>query len=246
MRRRRRTARTGGKERWLVSYADFITLLFAFFTTLYAISIVDAVKAERLVHSIKESFGEGVMDGGRTALFETDPGSIVELGDSSGGGWKTGGYGALARAANRIDKLPISQGTGAGISLHQTERGLVITLADSLFFEAGGVALPEPAREALGQIATVLQDLPNHIRVEGHTDNRPASPGPNPTNWHVSATRAVGVLLELEKRGVADYRLSASAFGDQRPLVSNRTDEGQRMNRRVDIVVLRVTVPSGG
>ncbi|MEE8558819.1 MAG: OmpA family protein [Myxococcota bacterium] len=245
MRRRRRTAQISGKERWLISYADFITLLFAFFTTLYAISIVDAVKAQRLVHSIKESFGEGVMEGGRPALLETDPGSLVGLGDESGGGWRTGGDGALARAAHRIDKLPISEGTGAGISLHQTKRGLVITLADSLFFESGEVTLPEPAREALGEIATVLQDLPNHILVEGHTDNRPAAPGPNPTNWHVSATRAVEVLLELARKGVADYRLSASGFGDQRPLVSNRTDEGQRMNRRVDIVVLRVMAATG-
>ena len=245
MRRRRRRPHTGSKERWLVSYADFITLLFAFFTTLYAISIVDAVKAKRLVHSIRESFGEGVMEGGSAALLDAAPGSIVDLGDSSGGGWKTGGDGALSRAAKRLDKLPISEGTGSGISMRRTERGLVITLADSLFFKSGGVTLPQSALNALGQIATVLQELPNHIQIEGHTDDTPVAPGPNPTNWHISTTRAVSVLLELQKRGVAAYRLSASGFGDQRPLVSNRSDEGKRMNRRVDIVVLRVTASSG-
>jgi chemotaxis protein MotB len=121
----------------------------------------------------------------------------------------------------------------------------VITLVDALFFETGGTKLPEAARQALQQIAGALRYLPNHIRVEGHTDNRPIAGGPLSTNWHLSAVRAVEIVIELEKAGINRHRLSASGFGDQRPLVSNRTEEGQRLNRRVDIVVLRAQASPG-
>jgi len=85
----------------------------------------------------------------------------------------------------------------------------------------------------------LLKDLPNHIRVEGHTDDLPLASARVASNWHLSATRAVAVLSVLEGAGIPSYRLSASGFADQRPLVSNKTPQGRRMNRRVDLVVLR-------
>ncbi len=235
----------GNRERWLISYADFITLLFAFFTTLYAISVVDAVKAQKLVHSIRESFGEGVLEFGRPSLLDAEPGSVVQLGEDGRALVTKGGAAALAHAASRIDKLSLPKGMGEGITVRQTERGLVITLVDALFFETGGTRLPDAGRQAIQQIASVLRDLPNHIRVEGHTDNRPIAGGSLSTNWHLSAVRAVEVVIGLEGGGISRHQLSASGFGDQRPLVSNRTEEGQRLNRRVDIVVLRAQAPPG-
>jgi chemotaxis protein MotB len=244
---RRRAGRDapGHRERWLISYADFITLLFAFFTTLYAISVVDAVKAKKLVHSIRESFGEGVLEFGQPSLLDAEPGSFVQLGEEGRTLVTKGRDEALTHVAASIDRLPLPKGMGDGVTVRQTERGLVITLVDALFFETGGTELPDAGREALRQIAAVLRYLPNHIRVEGHTDNRPIAGGPLSTNWHLSAMRAVEILVELEKGGINRHQLSASGFGDQRPLVSNRTEEGQRLNRRVDIVVVRAKAPPG-
>jgi chemotaxis protein MotB len=197
------------------------------------------VKAKKLVHSIRESFGEGIFQVTQPVSLDGEPGNPVEL---EGQGAR-GGAAALDAAADRIDRLPLPKGMGEGITVRRTSRGLVITLVDAVFFGSGGTQLPEAGRQAIQQVGAVLQDLPNHIRVEGHTDNRPMSGGPYPSNWHLSAARAVEALMELEKGGVQRHRLVASGFGDQRPLVSNSTEEGQRLNRRVDIVVLRALAP---
>ncbi|TDI95362.1 MAG: flagellar basal body stator protein MotB [Deltaproteobacteria bacterium] len=241
-RRRRRDEEPLNRDRWLVSYADFITLLFAFFTTLYAISVMDSEKAERLVQSIRESFGHGVFD-----LGSVDPGILdrysrnpTDLGEQLDA--------AEAREVERthfniverrVRDLSGSQKVGHGISVRRTEEGMVISLADTHFFESGATGLNKSASAAIVEVATLLKDLPNHIRVEGHTDDLPVASAAVASNWYLSASRAVAVLRVLEGAGIPSYRLSASGFADQRPLVSNKTPQGRRMNRRVDLVILR-------
>ncbi len=245
MRRSRR--RRGGEEhadrdRWLVSYADFITLLFAFFTTLYAISVMDSKKGDRLVQSIRESFGQGVFD-----LGSTDPGIMdryfrnpIDLGEELDAAEarevEQAHFNLIERRARDLSG---SEKIGDGISVRRTEEGLVISLADTHFFQSGVAGLNESASAAIVEVAALLKDLPNHIRVEGHTDDLPLASAAVASNWHLSATRAVAVLSVLEGAGIPSYRLSASGFADQRPLVSNKTPQGRRMNRRVDLVVLR-------
>jgi len=239
---RRRHEEHENHERWLVSYADFITLLFAFFTTLYAISVMDSEKGERLVHSIRESFGQGIFE-----LGSLTPGTLDgflktpnNLGDPAGA--------AEAQQAEqthfdlveqRARSLSGSQESADGISVRRTEEGLVISLAETHFFASGTQTLDQKGRAAILSVAEILKELPNHIRVEGHTDDLPVASAANPSNWHLSTGRAVSVLRELERAGISSYRLSASGFADQRPLVSNKTAQGRRMNRRVDLIVLR-------
>ncbi len=115
----------------------------------------------------------------------------------------------------------------------------MISLADTHFFSSGATGLDSSASAAIVKLAALFKDLPNHVRVEGHTDDLPVASVSVPSNWHLSATRAVAVLRVLEESGIPSYRHSASGFADQRPLVSNRTPQGRRMNRRVDLVVLR-------
>jgi chemotaxis protein MotB len=241
-RRRHRPEEHESHERWLVSYADFITLLFAFFTTLYAISVMDAEKGERLVQSIRESFGQGVFQ-----LATSDPRLLDRLFASP---IDLGGKAAPTHAQDterarfelleqRTRAFSTSETTSEGISVRRTEEGLVISLADSHFFTSGSTQLADSAKASLQEVAKVLQDLPNHVRVEGHTDDLPVSSATFPSNWHLSASRAVEVVRHFEQTGIAPYRLSASGFADQRPLVSNKTPQGRRMNRRIDIVVLR-------
>ena len=245
MRRARRRQRDEGpsdRDRWLVSYADFITLLFAFFTTLYAISVMDTKKGERLVQSIRASFGQGVFD-----LGSVDPRFLdqyfrnpIDLGaepDAVDAGEVERTHFNIVE--QRARALGGSKKVGDGISVRRTEEGLVISLADTHFFQSGATGLNASASAAIIEVAALLKDLPNHIRVEGHTDDLPLASAGVASNWHLSTTRAVAVLSVLERAGIPSYRLSASGFADQRPLVSNKTPQGRRMNRRVDLVVLR-------
>jgi chemotaxis protein MotB len=230
MRRRpRREEPRENPDRWLVSYADFITLLFAFFTTLYAISVVDVEKAERLVSSIRESFnadGPPPPSGGSESPAGPDSSSPAE---------KT----RLELLGDRVRELRRRPGFEDGLRVRQTEEGLVISLADSAFFSTGGAAIPPDAAPVLQELARLLAELPNHVRIEGHTDDRPISSVQFPSNWDLSTARAVAVVRALESSGIASYRLSASGFAAERPLVSNESEDGRQLNRRVDAVVLR-------
>lgn len=231
---RRASAGTG---RWLVPYADFITLLFAFFTTLYAISVTDAAKAERLVRSIRASFGDALLQLESPGLLDQLLGTPARLGEQALLDPNEPNQ-RLDLLGERIRELARHR-RGGGVAVRRSEEGLVVSLADTVFFRGNGAELAADAREHLGEVAQLLREVPNHVRVEGHTDDSPAPGGALPTNWHLSSARAVQVLLELQKLGVDRERLSAAGFADERPLVSNHTAEGRRMNRRVDVVVLR-------
>jgi chemotaxis protein MotB len=228
--------RVAHRERWLVSYADFITLLFAFFTTLYAISVVDARKAERLVQSIHESFGgaltEGAPERSRWDQSEARPGEpVAERSERD--------TQRLDAVRDRAEQLARSLDDHDAVRVQSTERGIVISLSDSMFFEPAGSAIPERARAVLLAVARELAPLPNHVRIEGHTDDVPVATQAYPSNWHLSTARAVAVVIAFVDSGIPPYRLSAAGFADQRPLVPNATAQGRRMNRRVDVVVLR-------
>src|SRR5262245_60942659 len=235
MRRRKHEEPHPNHERWLVSYADFITLLFAFFTTLYAMSVVDAEKAERLVYSIQQSFGSMPMGGPQ--VIEELPTTFA--GDASAPQDEE----RFDQLSQRVQNLEREPGFKNGMNVRETEEGLVISLADSLFFTSGGSELGAESLPALRKVAELVANLPNHVRVEGHTDDRKAASSRYPSNWHLSALRAVEVVRLFEAAGIATYRLSAAGYGDQRPLVSNDTEEGRHINRRVDVVVLRNRQP---
>ena len=240
-RRRPRYGQNSGAARWLVSYADFITLLFAFFTSMYAISVTDAAKAERLVHSIRESFGNSLFELGseEPGLLEQLRGVPMQTGEDLAATHPDEPRRRLVLLGERARELSGEIGRANGLNVSQTEEGLVISLADTVFFAGGGTSLAVQSSEALRKVAALLAEVPNHVRVEGHTDNEPITTAKFPSNWHLASARAVEVLLELEKHGIPRGRLSVSGFADQRPLVSNETLEGRRINRRVDLVVLR-------
>jgi chemotaxis protein MotB len=245
------SARRGpNHERWVISYADVLTLLFAFFTMLYAISATDAVKAEHLAQSLRESLGEGLIDLVRTGnephVLEGAPPGPPVLDEAA--------QAAEARSADRERLAALEQQLAEqqrrdhpdrpGIAVRRTEEGLVISLAETAYFAAGGTAPDPAAAQALGHVAQLLQPMANHVRVEGHTDSS-SSRDPGRSNWSLSAARAVAVVETLLAGGVPAHRLSAAGFADQRPLMSNETPEGRQLNRRVDIVVLRARTGAG-
>ena len=199
-----------------------MTLLFAFFDSMYAISVTDSVKAPRLVASVRESFREPLFDFGppeETSPFAGEGDGALETlivpvdpGDP------------LAGLGDRARELA---GAATGLSVRSTQEGLVISLADTVLFDQGGIELSDPSRKTVRELAALLVRLPNHLRIEGHTDREPVARGRFASNWGLSAA------------GIPPRRLSAAGFSAQRPLVSNGTPEGRRMNRRVDVVVLR-------
>ncbi len=244
--RRRNAAHQENHDRWLVSYADFITLLFAFFTSLYAISVIDTPKGVRLVRSIRDNFGSRPFEIGTDdpGVFETFRGSAIEIGNEPGGiDEPPSGQVGFDLMEKRLLALEKNTDDGAAFSTSSNEEGLVISFADSVFFDAGGSNVAEQSLSVIKDVADLLKDIDNQINVRGHTDNQQVSSGRLQSNWHLSALRAVEVLRLLEQAGVPSQRLSASGFADQRPLDTNRNEDGRRANRRVDLVVLRAKKP---
>ncbi len=222
-------------ERWLLTYADMITLLLVFFIILYSIANTDLQKFSAVAESMSRAFG-----------------------GNGGGGIMAGLGGASAgRAAPiRFDTLPRVQqdflsvgadlaefaeqaGLAGDISVNMTYEGVIISLSDALVFEPGGAALSARSREALRAVAEVLKQMPNPLRVEAHTDNVPTNHPLYPTNWELSVARAVAIVRFLvEECDVASDRLSAAGHGDGKPLVPNDTREHRAINRRAEIAIL--------
>lgn len=225
IRKRPKTEGDENPDRWVISYADFITLLFAFFTTMYAISRVDRGKLEMFEGSMKTALKSETPPLSRQVIEGIAP-VPPEITEIEGG----------VRSA--ISDLPSRQ----EISVRPDERGLVISLGAGALFDFGQAEIREDAEQTLAAMASVIRGIPNHVLVEGHTDNIPirGSGLKYASNWELSAARATGVLVCLIKKyNLPPQRLSAAGYAEFRPAASNETPEGRAKNRRVDIVILR-------
>lgn len=228
-------------ERWLVSYADFITLLFAFFTTLYAISTVDSIKMKKLIGSIHSAMGK--IGSGGNPLDPGTPSASQPMGTVPGllpGGSKNPSNKNMAELAQSLAKLSSAFGGDARFQVRIDPRGVVLSLGDVALFGPGDTRLKVSALPALDQVARLLLQNPHPVQIEGHTDDRA---GVKPSkNWMLSTERAVTVLSYLvEEHGYPPQRLAASGYGPYHPLADNKTEEGRAQNRRVDLVILKDT-----
>lgn len=247
-----------GTERWLVSYADMITVLMALFIVLFAISQIDQGKYEALRESLAQGFQEGQVPGGDgdlqgvstvTAAATPQPtsaaGSAGTSADPLDGVDPALAAAALTEAANleqvqeQIRAALAAQGLEGTVEMRIDERGLVVGLvADDVFFAAESAALTPVADQVLDAAGPVLAQIPEDVAVEGHANVLPVS-GRYATNWELSADRAVQVLRRLvEHDGVPAARVQAVGYGDAHPLVPGTDDAALTANRRVDLVVL--------
>jgi chemotaxis protein MotB len=222
--RRRRTRKNGsheaseGRDRWLISYADLVTLLFALFVVLFAAA--DHERARSISSSIAAEFGE----------------SSTTLNQNSG---VLPGATPLAKEEAAINRaFANNQTLGSRALVTRTGRGLVISLAEAGFFAPGEAALREDALSLVDTLADALRDSDAPLRIEGHTDSTPISSSRYPSNWELSTARAASVLAHLTARNIASARLSVAGYADERPIADNSTPEGRALNRRVDIVIL--------
>jgi chemotaxis protein MotB len=247
MARKKKAEEHENLERWLVSYADFITLLFAFFVTMYASSRVDENKMGSAVESLQRALGAVIavpVPSRQAGVFHdfSNPVQVTIVPISAPHGKE------VEKLAKELkQKIEGPQGKGgkkAGAQAYQVsfllqERGLVIRVSDQFFFHTGEAAIrPEvqPFLKALGQ---TLQGLDNPIRIEGHTDNVPINTAQFPSNWELSTTRATTIIRYFLNNFQFDpQKLSAAGYGEHRPVAANDTPEGRDQNRRVDVVIL--------
>lgn len=243
-------------DRWLVSYADFITLLFAFFVVMYSSSSVNQLKYSQLSSAMTTAFNRPKVDSGEIN------------GDKQGDGEPNN---SPSRSMNKIPQLiePIAPPKtkndpslikqdkinqmekeltkalkpfmlSGKIGVTQTPRGLRIDIKDSFLFNPGSIKIANTEGfDTLEQITPILLQSGQSIEIEGHTDNAPIKNKSFPSNWELSAIRATTVLNVFAQKGISEDRLSASGFGASRPIAPNDTIEGKSLNRRVSIVILR-------
>jgi chemotaxis protein MotB len=219
-------------ERWLLTYADLITLLLGLFVILYAMSKIDAGKYNDVRSGLGKIFGspdgvlvgqKGVLDQPITAL-QNDRRRVAEK----------------IRGALGLDTKPVP------IQVTENERGVTVHILEELLFASGSAEIKPSSFSAIDTLARILRELPNDLRVEGHTDNVPINTPLFRSNWHLSVARAVNVGYYLiERHRLLADRVSVVGYSEYRPIVANDTPERRAVNRRVDIVIV-TGVGNGG
>ena len=221
-------------ERWLITYADMITLLMVFFIVLYSMSQTDAVKFKAMAESLSKAFNTEVFtNNAPVSIADTPVGQIapaINPADSMG-------TPAFAQVNASINDYATVNGIGGEIEVLQTEEGVVIRISGAVLFPSGRAALRPEAITVLRRIAASIAGLPNGIRVEGHTDDRPPVGG-FADNWQLSSERAIAVLRSLNAFGIASDRLSAAGRAATRPIAEGSTEADRAKNRRVEILLL--------
>ncbi|MCB5189290.1 flagellar motor protein MotD [Methylobacillus arboreus] len=252
-RRRKFEEEPDNHDRWLVSYADFITLLFAFFVVMYGISSVNDQKYKELTSALGNAFSgtssnsenntpppNTALPTDKHVLKGTPPPSLIQslpLARLQKDRQRQEQENIVAIITSLNRSLSTLAGNGK-INISKTDRGMRIDIADGVLFPAGSSQIKAEASEPLNDITQVLADTAYVIQVEGHTDNLPIKNVQFPSNWELSAMRATSVVRKMIENGISEDRLSAVGYSDTQPVADNDTAEGRAQNRRVSIMVL--------
>ena len=238
-------------ERWLVSYADFITLLFAFFVVMFATSQTDKGKAAQVSESVKKAIQEnqvasaiaGILGGapddkGKGSAQMRGPGG-VEKAKAAVEEPKLGKHVELAPAMDFLTKELEKELKAGKMQINMQARGLVVSFQQAAFFPSGTDEMASETFDTVEKVASVLKQLPNPVRLEGHTDAVPIRNARFKSNWELSAARSI-MLMELlaARYHVPRPRISIAGYAENVPVASNDAEAGRARNRRVDIVIL--------
>ena len=222
-------------ERWLLSYSDFMTLLMILFVVLFAMSNVDKAKFKRLSDSLRVSMGGGksivAKEDGVPITVDTKPieNDLTEKAEQA----------KMEDLKRQVDNYLEKNGMKADVSTQVDERGLVVSLNDTLFFDTGRAEVKPESQKKLIEIAKILNQLNNYMRVEGHTDNVPIKNDQFSSNWQLSCARASNVTeLLINSANIPPQKLSAVGYGEYRPIADNSTEDGKAKNRRVNIIIV--------
>jgi len=257
-------------NRWVISYADFITMLLALFVVLYALSLIDITNLQKFSNSVERYFPPNkqklyknnmisldISEQKRqlSLIFNTTK-ADVKLNNIDISGQKE----QINKLKNEMEDINIKLNKEAvefknienlieknlsdikGLSVTRESRGLIIRLKDAVLFDGGSDIIKDKARVTLDRLAGVLKNIPNSIRIEGHTDNKPIKTSRFPSNWELSTARSTNIIRYLiNNHKFSPNKLSAVGYGEYMPLTNNLNNEGQAVNRRVDFVILSST-----
>jgi chemotaxis protein MotB len=249
MRRRRQVEEAVSRDRWMVSYADFITVLFAFFVVLFA----SAHQENHSITTVSKAIHHGFVDLGPFSAAAVDPGTVhpkllpdrslsthpiedATLRKSD----ETAATGIDIEALRRQLEAAIGQELKDGqVTMSVTPEGFVISLKELGFFDSGQAVLRPGANRKIEQIAKVLAQHGFYLRVEGHSDDQPIHTAQFDSNWQLSTARAMAVMMLLiNDSGLDPAKISLAGYGQYRPIADDASPDGRRMNRRVDLVVV--------
>jgi chemotaxis protein MotB len=225
--RRKRHQADQHRDRWLVSYADFITLLFAFFVVLYSAAQVDKHRTAQVASAIQTAFHQSgslpppSVNGGNAQL----PNSPATSDDPQ------------AALKKQIEQTLAGEIANGDVAVRSTPEGLVISLREVGFFDTGSADIKASSQVALARLAEILRQNGSDIRIEGHTDNVPIHNAKFSSNWDLSTARATATIRLLIRYKLKPEHMSASGYAEFHPVAGNDTAEGRATNRRVDIVV---------
>ena len=223
-------------DRWLISYADFITLLFAFFVVMYAVSVVNVGKYKVLSDSLGDAFGGRPETPQASTTIEQLPlTNLIARKRAEAARRERDRLNTLARELN-VSLAPLVK--RGQVRVTQTGRGVTVEINAKVLFEEGQALLGGEARATLGAVATLLRSDPHAIQVEGHTDNVKIANPAFPSNWELSAVRASSVVRLFIEGGVAEGRLTAVGHGANLPVAPNTDEAGRARNRRVAVTIL--------
>ncbi|HEY4600195.1 MAG TPA: flagellar motor protein MotS [Cerasibacillus sp.] len=253
-RKRDRRQKNKGAPKWMVTYSDMITLILVFFILLFSMSRIDSIKFE----AVSESFRN-------RAIFDFLPSAVPADYTVVGSGETTNGVGTsdqglptkmdkeekkeLEKVKEKQDALNALVEDVEGyldanelhnvITANRTDRGVVLVLQEQVLFETGEAEILDSGKPFLNKVSSMLKSIPNHVKVEGHSDSRPISTFRYPSNWELSGARASSVVRYLiEENDFDSSRFSLAGYGDTRPVVPNTSPENWKKNRRVEIVIL--------
>ncbi len=216
---KRRAESAEPHERWMISYADLVTLLFTLFVVLYAAA--DHERAGQVAQAVSAAVSN------RPAAAALD-----------GSGVLPGGKGVNEARAAMERAFAANPALRARARIVGTKDGFTVSMAEAGFFAPGDATVREDARSLVEVIADALRDSPAQLRIEGHTDSTPIATSRYPSNWELSSARASVVLAQFIARGLPPARLSLAGYAGERPVAANATPEGRALNRRVDLVIL--------
>ncbi|HMQ53957.1 MAG TPA: flagellar motor protein MotB [Anaerolineae bacterium] len=242
MARKKQEESEGVKQEWMASYGDMITLLMIFFVVLYSMANIDLKNFQKIAASMRVAFNNP---------HEAPLSSAVVGGDNS-----VTSSSQMAAAPLFTDSLPPKRrdfvrvttelttfaqqlDVGGEISVNMTMEGIIISLSEKLTFKPGSTELTSEAKKLLNEVADILAEIENKVRVDGHTDNLATNDPRYPTNWELSALRATSIVRYLsEEGGVEPARLSATGNAEFKPMMPNDTRANRSLNRRADIVII--------
>ena len=249
---RRRSASThASHERWLVSYADFITLLFAFFVVMFATSHADRAKAQQVSDSVRKALNNSDLRAVTLAILgsaarangpdKTQP-PIAAPAIKPAAAQPVPQIAELTPSLKLLTEQLADEIRAGKVQIHMEARGLVISFQQAALFPSGQDEIARDTWPSIGKIAAAMKEISNPVRLEGHTDSMPIHNARFRSNWELSAARSIALLdLFTDHFGVPAEKLSISGYADNDPTASNETEEGRARNRRVDIVFLTAT-----